>query len=117
MGGGGGKLPSFSLLSASRTVQKIRYYSSDDHINTLYFRLGVATVILTDSLDSCHLKRSKCCVSTVAAVTENKIGFYECILFEDTAVSSLTKLSSESVQSREKIWGELCYTLKFLLNL
>ena len=115
---GGGKFPSFSLVrvSASRTVQKIRYYSSDDHINTLYFRLGVATVIQTDSPDSCHLKRSKCCVSTVAAVTESEVGFHEFILFEDTAVSTLAKLSSESVWNREEIWGGYAIPWRFLLT-
>lgn len=67
------------------------YSSSDDHMNMFYFRLGIATLIQTNSLDSCPLKRSKCCVSTVAAVSE--VGFDECILFEDTAISSLAKLS------------------------
>lgn len=61
-----GEVSSLSLVkvNASRAVQRIRYFSSDDHINTLYFRLGDAT----ESLDSCHLKRSNCYVSAVAAI-------------------------------------------------
>lgn len=50
-------------------------------------------------------------MSTVAAVTETKVGFYECLLFKNTAVSTLAKLSSESVQGGNS--GGLCYTLKF----
>lgn len=61
-----GEVPSLSLVkvSASGAVQRIRYFSSDDHINTLYFRLGDAT----ESPDSCHLKRPSCCVSAVAVI-------------------------------------------------
>lgn len=50
-----------SLLSvnAAKTVEKVRYYSSDAHVNALYFRLGVAAVIQRGSPDLCHVKGSK----------------------------------------------------------
>lgn len=71
----------------------------------LYFRLGVATVVWKDSSGSCHLRRSKCCVSTVAAVTETKASFSEGISFDHSAVSTRAKLSLSLCRAEGKSRG------------
>lgn len=84
-------LHSLQSVNAAKAVEKVRYYSSDAHVNAMYFRLGVATVIQRfPRFVSCQRLQTPCVVCRVSGRL-----FLGCVLFEGTATSTQPKLPSE----------------------